>query len=112
MESAIRAIYTCWNAADKDGMMAAFATLGPNGCTIENVGSAPVDGKTALDEMWINFIGSCTTDLVEVIVNGTEAAAFVHNNFKKDHGVVMVPSIETYKVEDGALTVRYYHRHA
>jgi hypothetical protein len=110
MEATIRAIYTHWNASDRDGVIAAFQTLGPNGFTIEYVGSAPLDGKTAVDEMWDQYAGSCATDVVELLVNGNEAAALVHNNLKTDEGIVTLPSIETYKVTDGVLEVRYFHR--
>jgi hypothetical protein len=110
MEATIRAIYTHWNSADRDGVMNAFQTLGPNGFTIEYVGSAPLDGKTAVDDMWDQYAGSCTTDVVELLVNGGEAAALVHNNLKTDEGIVTLPSIETYKVTEGVLEVRYFHR--
>jgi limonene-1,2-epoxide hydrolase len=110
MEATIRAIYAHWNASDRDGVMNAFRTLGPSGFTIEYVGSAPLDGTAAVDDMWEQYAGSCTTDVVELLVNGNEAAALVHNNLKMDEGIVTLPSIEIYKVKDGVLEVRYFHR--
>src|SRR3546814_18641431 len=64
----------------------------------------------AMDEMWDQYGGVCTTELVELIVNGNEAAAFVQNHMKTDDGIVTIPSLETYKVENGKLHIRYFHR--
>lgn len=112
MEETIQSIYTLWSAADRDGVMAAFRSLGPNGFTIEYVGSEPIDGKTAIDEMWDRYAGICTTDAVELLINGNEAAVLVHNHLRTPDGTVTLPSIETYKVTDGFLEVRYFHRSA
>jgi hypothetical protein len=43
---------------------------------------------------------------VELLVNGNEAAALVHNTLRTDEGIVTVPSIETYNVHNGVLEVR------
>ena len=110
MEDAIRSIYARWNAADRDGVLAAFRTLGPNGYTIEYVGNDPIDGETAVDDMWKQFGGHCRTDVVELLVNGNEAAALIHNNLKQDGDVITVPSIETYSLRGGVLEVRYFHK--
>ncbi|MCB2044598.1 MAG: hypothetical protein H6915_00590 [Novosphingobium sp.] len=112
MEATIRSIYALWNAADREGVLNAFRALGPQGFTIEYVGSAPLDGKVAVDDMWDQYAGSCTTDVVELLVNGTEAAALIHNKLQTEDGVVTIPSIETYKVADGVLEVRYFHKAA
>lgn len=110
MEDLIRSIYTRWNAGDREGVLNAFASLGPNGYSIEYVGHAPVDGEAAVADMWDNYAGTCTTDVVELIVNGDEAAALISNNLTTERGVEAMPSIETYHVRDGALLVRYFHR--
>jgi hypothetical protein len=109
MESNIRAIYTSWNAGNLEAVLAAFSALGPQGYKIEYVGNAPLDGKPALEEMWSQYGCSCTVDIVELLVNGNEAAVMVHNNVQTPEGIVTMPSIETYKVSDGSLIVRYYH---
>lgn len=110
MEAAIRSIYRLWNSADREGVLAAFRSLGPGGFTIEYVGSDPIDGKMAIDDMWDQYAGICTTDIVELLVNGNEAAALIHNNLKSDDDIVTLPSIETYRVQDGVLEVRYFHK--
>jgi hypothetical protein len=112
MEDTIRAIYTRWNAVDREGVMAAFRSLGPAGFTVEYVGNDPIDGEAAVDEMWGQYAGTCTTDVVELLVNNCEGAVLVHNNLQTENGIVTMPSIETYKVTDGVLEVRYFHRAA
>ena len=96
MEAAIHSIYTLWNAGDREGVLAAFRSLGPKGFTIEYVGNDPIDGKTAFADMWEQYAGTCTTEVAELLVNGNEAAALIHNNLQKDGGIVAVPSIATY----------------
>ena len=109
MEDIIRSIYTLWTAKDIDGVLNAFHTLGPKGYTIEYVGNAPLEGEAALRDMWDNYGASCTTEVVQLIVNGNEAAALIDNNIAGEDGITTLPSIETYHVKDGVLTVRYYH---
>lgn len=110
MEANIKAIYARWNAGDLEGVLAAFSALGPRGFSVEYVGNAPLEGQVALEEMWSQYGGSCTVDLVELLVNGNEAAVMVRNNVQTPEGIVTMPSIETYKVTDGTLAVRYFHR--
>jgi hypothetical protein len=52
MEASIGSICAIWNAADREGVLAAFRSLGPGGLTIEYVGSDPIDGQAAIDAMW------------------------------------------------------------
>jgi len=112
MEDTIRSIYSCWNENDRQGVLDAFRALGPKGYTIEYVGNAPLDGDAAVQDMWDNYAGTCTVDIVELIVNDNEAAALIHNHVKGENGITTLPSVETYKVDDGSLTVRYFHRSA
>ena len=109
MEEHIRAIYAHWNRENLEGVLDAFRSLGPKGYTIEYIGDKPLDGEAAVRDMWEKYGGSCTTDIAHLIVNGDEAAALIHNNIKGESGVTTVPSIETYLVRDGELSVRYYH---
>ena len=112
MEATIRSIYELWNAQDRDGVLAAFQKLGPQGFTVEYVGNQPVEGTQAVIDMWEQYAGTCTTDVVTLLVNGNEAAALIHNNLTQDDGIRTIPSIETYKVADGVLEVRYFHETA
>ena len=109
-EETIRSIYDCWNDGNKDGVIAAFRDLGPAGFTVEYVGEAPLDGMAAVEDMWENYAGTCTTDVVELLVNGNEAAALIQNNVNSDAGVTSLPSIETYHLKGNKLVVRYFHQ--
>ena len=110
LEQAIRDTYSLWNEGKRDALDRLFGSLGPNGFTIEYVGSPPQEGGRAMEEMWAQFGGKCTTEAREVIVNGNEGAAYVLNHLQTDSGVVVLPSLETYRVADGRLEIRYYHR--
>ena len=110
LEQAIRDNYRLWNEGKRDELDRLFRALGPEGFTIEYVGSPAVDGSTAMAEMWEEYGGKCTTEPLEVIVNGQEGAAYVANRLQTKDGVVTLPSLETYKVANGQLTIRYFHR--
>lgn len=110
-ETTIRAIYDRWNEGDIEGVLAAFSALGPNGYTIEYVGEPPLDGIAAAKDMWSRYGGTCKTDVMQLLVNGGEAAALIHNRVQEANGAeTVLPSIETYRAENGRLTVRYYHQ--
>ena len=110
MKPHIRAIYSEWNANNLGGVLAAFEALGPGGFTVEYVGSEPIEGKAAVQEMWETYGPSCTTELVHLLVNGNEAAALVHNIIAGETGQTVLPSIETYHADGDILRVRYFHR--
>lgn len=108
-EATIRAIYERWNAKDLDGVLAAFSDLGPGGFTVEYIGQPPIEGTAAVQDMWKSYGGTCTTDVATLIVNGSEAAALIHNNLSKDGAIVTMHSIETYRRDGDRLFVRYFH---
>jgi len=112
LEQAIRDNYRLWNEGKRDELDRLFRALGPEGFTIEYVGSPAVDGGAAMADMWAEYGGKCTTEPLEVIVNGAEGAAYVANRLQTKDGIVTLPSLETYKVADGRLTIRYFHRTA
>ncbi|MFS0851419.1 hypothetical protein AB3M93_18430 [Novosphingobium panipatense] len=112
LEQAIRDNYRLWNEGRREELDLLFRRMGPAGFTIEYVGSAPVEGGAAMEAMWDQYGGKCTTEPLEVIVNGAEGAAFVANRLQTDDGIVTLPSLETYKISDGRLTVRYFHKTA
>ncbi|WP_416465666.1 hypothetical protein [Sphingomonas sp. VDB2] len=112
LEQAIRDNYRLWNEGKRDELDRLFRALGPEGFTIEYVGSPAVDGDAAMADMWAEYGGKCTTEPLEVIVNGTEGAAYVANRLQTKDGIVTLPSLETYKAADGRLTIRYFHRTA
>lgn len=110
LEQAIRDNYRLWNEGKRDELDRLFRTLGPNGFTIEYVGSPRQEGGKAMEEMWAQYGGKCTTEALEVIVNGNEGAAYVANHLQTESGVVTLPSLETYRLADGRLEIRYFHR--
>lgn len=109
IEAFLRAQYRLWSEGKYPEMLAEFRRIAPNGLTIEYVGSEPVDGWAALDDMWREYGNTCPTELVTVLVNGNEAATYVYNHMQTDSGVKTLPSIETYHFENGTLKIRYYH---
>lgn len=112
LEQGIRDNYRLWSEGKREELDRLFRALGPKGFSIEYVGSPPVEGAQAMAEMWDEYGGKCTTEALEVIVNGNEGAAYVANHLQTDDGIVTLPSLETYKVEDGRLHIRYFHRTA
>lgn len=110
IEAFLRAQYRLWSEGKYPEMLAEFRQIAPNGLTIEYVGSDPVDGWAALDDMWQQYGNTCPTELVTLLVNGHEAAAYVHNHMQTDDGVKTLPSLETYRFDNGTLHVRYFHQ--
>ncbi|MPS67259.1 MAG: hypothetical protein E2586_02015 [Novosphingobium sp.] len=110
LEQAIKDNYRLWNEGKREELDALFRSLAPHGFTIEYVGSSAVDGPTAMAAIWKEYGGKCTTELLDVIVNGTEGAAYVSNHLQTDSGIVSLTSLETYKVAGGRLAIRYFHR--
>lgn len=110
LEQAIRDNYRLWNEGKREELDELFQAMGPNGFTIQYVGFPIMDGPAAVADMWTQYGGKCITEPLEVIVNGTEGAAYVANRMQTPDGVTTLPSLETYKVEDGKLSVRYFHR--
>jgi len=110
IEAFLRAQYSLWSDGRYQEMLAEFRQVAPNGLTIEYVGSEPLDGWQALDDMWQEYGNKCSTELVAVLVNGNEAATYVYNHAQTDDGINTLPSIETYTFENGTLRIRYYHQ--
>jgi hypothetical protein len=69
-----------------------------------------VSHSPAVEEMWAQYGGKCTTEAREVIVNRNEDAAYVANYLQTNGGIVTLPSLETYRVANGRLEIRYFHR--
>lgn len=112
LEQAIRDNYRLWNEGKRDELDRLFRAMGPEGFTIEYVGSPAVEGGKAMEDMWAQYGGKCTTEPLEVIANGSEGAAYVANHLQTENGIVTLPSLEIYKIADGRLTIRYFHRTA
>jgi len=99
-----------WNAEKVDEFIGAFRAIAPNGFKVEDpVGSAPKDGWTALEELCRLYKG-WRLELVDFLVNGNQAAAYVKNTGVFEGKPVTAFSIETYVFgDDGSLLARYYH---
>ncbi len=112
LEQDVRDNYRFWNEGQRAARDQLFRRLGPNGITIEYVSAPALEGGEAMAQMWEQYGGRCTTEIKELIVNGDQAAAYVHNHLQTETGLVSVPSIETYAVTNGVLRIRYFHRAA
>ena len=97
-----------WNAEKRQEMTDMYKRYSPKGLAIEYVGQPAGDGWAAYEHMWDEYGGRVKGEIVEILVNGNEAACHFLN-VRKDSGI-RNPSIETYRFDDGKLTVRYYHR--
>lgn len=112
IENFLRLQYQLWSEGKFEEMLGEFRKIAPNGLTIEYVGKPPRDGWQELDDMWRDYGNKCPTEVVLLLVNGNEAATHILNHLQTDNGVVTMPSLETYKFENGTLHVRYYHQAA
>jgi hypothetical protein len=97
-----------WNAGDRDAFFAAYRQAAPRGLTIEYVGKAAGDGWPVLEGMWAQQSAKIEIEEVVAIVNGAEAAC--HNRNLVRGTTLAIETIETYRFDDGHLTVRYFVR--
>lgn len=109
IESFLRSQYDAWNQNRQAEMLAMFDAIAPNGFTIEYVGSAPQEGHEALATICRDYGGNGKTELVSVLINGSEAATVVRNHFFAADSYSQTLSIETYAFSEGTMHVRYFH---
>lgn len=99
-----------WNAGERDAFFALYRSLSPAGLTLEYVGKQTLSGDAAwaaMDHMWTTYREQVRLQLVECIVNGSDAAGYYRNRW---HGPQTLSSgIELYSFRDGALHVRIFH---
>ncbi|ALR22017.1 MULTISPECIES: nuclear transport factor 2 family protein [Sphingobium] len=107
IENFITNQYRLWSENRIDEMMDLFRAIAPNGFTIQYVGAPEVEGEKAMADMIAEYAGKIRTDLVRLLINGNEAATVV-DNIRNDTEQV-IPSIETYRFENGKMYVRYFH---
>jgi limonene-1,2-epoxide hydrolase len=100
--------YRLWSEDKVEEMLALFQQIAPGGYTIQYVGQPVQEGEPAMAEMIHQYRGKVRTDLLQLIVNGNEAAAHVANRFV-ENGASM-PSIETYRFDGGRMEIRYFHQ--
>ncbi|MAT52474.1 MAG: hypothetical protein CMK32_14955 [Porticoccaceae bacterium] len=109
IETFLRTQYRLWSEGKFEEMLEEFRKIAPNGLTIQYVGKEAKDGWQELQEMWEQYGNKCPTEVIQLLVNGNEAATYIHNHLQTPDGVKTLPSLETYTFEDGKLLVRYFH---
>jgi hypothetical protein len=98
-----------WNAGDKQAFLAAYRRVAPKGLSIEYVGRGPAtDGWPVLEGMWAAQSAKIEIEEVALVINGFEAAC--HNRNKLRGTAIAIETIELYRFDDGALSVRYFVR--
>jgi hypothetical protein len=95
-----------WNAHDKAAFFGLYKAFTPKGLTIDYVGQAPRDAWAILDDMWAKQNDKVEIEVVNVIVNGTEAACH-HRNHVTAAGFT-TETIELYAFGEDELSVRYF----
>lgn len=95
-----------WNTGDKDAFFNAYRRVAPKGFTIEYVGKMTGDGWPILENMWNQQQAKFEVEEAVCIPCGNEVAC--HNLNKLRDGSMVLHTIETYRVEQGQLFVRYF----
>jgi hypothetical protein len=102
--------YALWNQGKRAELIALFRELAPKGLTIEYVGTPVQDGWKAMDDIWDQHGGHVTIEVVQILVNGNEAAVHALNHHvEKDGRINTRPSIEIYRFAEGTLQIRYFY---
>jgi hypothetical protein len=102
--------YQLWNEGKRAELIALFRDFAPNGFTIEYVGTPVQEGWKAMNDIWDQHGGQVTIEVVQILVNGNEAAVHALNHhIEKDGRINTRPSIEIYRFTDGTLQVRYFY---
>ena len=111
LEDFVRKQYALWNEGQFADLLALFRSVAPQGLVLEYVGRSVLsNGWKALEDMCATFGASMKIELVELIVNGDEAAVFALNKqTRRDGSVKVTPSIDLYRAKDGKLECRYFH---
>lgn len=99
-----------WNGGHREQMTALYRQYALDELVIEYVGHPVGDGWAAYEHMWDTYAGQVRTEVVQVLVNGNEAACH-YRNVRVASGTAN-PSIETYRFDEGRLHIRYFHRAA
>jgi hypothetical protein len=102
--------YALWNEGKRAELIASFRKLAPDGFTVEYVGTPAQDGWKALDDIWDQHGGRVTIEVVQILINGNEAAVHALNHHTETAGGRTTrPSIEIYRFAAGKLQVRYFY---
>lgn len=106
----LREQYTLWNEGRRNDLLALFRHWAPQGMTIEFVGGPVLEGWKAMNDIWDQHGGHVTIEVVQILVNGCEAAVHALNRHRSENGVDTTrPSIEIYRFAQGTLQIRYFY---
>lgn len=107
VERFMRGQVKCWNGHDKEGFLALYREIAPDGLDIEYVGRADrKDGWFVIEEMWDKHNHQISLDVVTTIFCGTEAA--IHHRNQIIGTDLAIESLELYQFSPGRLNVRYF----
>lgn len=99
-----------WNAGRKDDFLALYRRTATRSLTLEYVAKQTLTGDAAwagLEAMWAAYNPLVQLQLVECIVNGSDAACYFRN--LRGAAQQLSTGIETYQLQDGALHARFFH---
>tara|TARA_E500000305_G_scaffold75550_1_gene61275 strand:+ start:27219 stop:27575 length:357 start_codon:yes stop_codon:yes gene_type:complete len=95
-----------WNKGDKAGFLGCYRDISPNGLSVEIVGGPNMGAQTALAGMW-STQSDIRIEIVCAVVVGNEAVTH-HRNYRISSGELSSDTLETYCLEEGKLTARYF----
>jgi hypothetical protein len=95
-----------WNKVDREKFFELYRAIAPKSLTIEYVGQPIKDGWAVLEGMWTGQAGKVQAEEIASIVNGSEAANYVHNHVVGTDKIIK--TIEIYSFGEGTLAVRYF----
>jgi SnoaL-like domain len=106
----LREQYALWNQGRRSDLLALFRQWAPQGMTIEFVGGPVLEGWKAMNDIWDEHGGHVTIEVVQILVNGNEAAVHALNHHRLAGGANTTrPSIEIYRFTDETLQIRYFY---
>jgi len=106
LEKFVHAQVAHWNNGDKEGFLACHRDLSPNGLSVEIVGRPEMEAQTALDSIW-STQPDIRIEIVLAVVVGNEAVTH-HRNYRISTGELSSETLETYWLDNGRLTARYF----
>tara|TARA_R110002110_G_C13470525_1_gene720963 strand:+ start:81453 stop:81809 length:357 start_codon:yes stop_codon:yes gene_type:complete len=106
LENFLHAQVAHWNDGDKEGFLACHRDISPDGLFVEIVGSPEMDAQTALNAVW-STQPDIRIEIVCAVVVGNEAVTH-HRNYRISSGELSSDTLETYCLDNGRLTARYF----
>jgi hypothetical protein len=110
LEHFVHAQVERWNAGDQQGFLDCYRGISPNGMVVDIVGAPEMDAEAALAAMW-STQPDIRIEIVCAAVIGDEAVTH-HRNYRISSGELSSDTLETYELNDGKLTARYFVAHS